>query len=534
MAELYENGYLVDLTEHYNDGTLAQLTRVFPVEETWNYVYTNMAKGGSIYGIPTVLNATETEAPKVWDAAGLEIEGYDPRIFATYISAPTSVSGQSSDGPTIREDLLQAVRPDSLTMAEIEELYAENGTFTEEQIYHVDLKSADDFWDLLRDIKKELDANPGKYLDANGNPVEIMAGIHTEEDNWRYSVNLMGALYNAPANTNYFALMNYEPESADTVLEWGWSSELYQDHWKNMNDMVQEGIISANSFVDNKAAFQEKMNAAHYVVHYGGNYYTDYTDANGDYTYRYVPVWVNSDFNTMKQGGTSSVSYAYMFGLFKKAFKSDEQIEQFLHAINYLNSDVGVNNFVWGPKSAGLFTEDENGVRSYATEALFNDMIGHSGTGESTKYGLYDIYGGENLGDVWFPKGIAMGYLSDDYAYAGRLEAKASDARKFFVPGILEGKSMGENNINTLNAPNVHQFGLNYEWGKTFWAARTGFENQIKKMIVAKDDAEYQKELDILNEYCATNGLTDDALANFNKEWVNANSEFLKAAGIID
>lgn len=524
--ELFENDYLVDLTPYYEDGTLDQLTKQFPVDETWDYVYTGFAKGGKIYGIPSVMLGTETTVSSIWGAANYAPENFDATYDATYGATPSSWGGNvSGDMIRIREDLLQAVRPDTLTQAEIEEIYLENGTFTEEQIFHAGLKSAADFWDLLRDIKAEIDANPGKYLDNNGNEVEVMSGIDTDNDNWRYSVNLIQCVQQAPANTDYFVVANYDAATEAELLEWGYTSELYQAHWKEMNKMIREGVISANSFVDNNAAFQEKMTAAHYAVAYGGNFGMEFEN------YNYVPVWIDSEFNAYKQGGFSSASYPYFFTLFEGAFESEEEIEQFLHAINYLNSEVGVNNFIWGPKSAGLFTEDADGNRSYVDEALFNDMIGHAGTGESQKYGLYDIYGGENLGDVWFPKGIAQAYLDQDYLYACQKEPVATDAYIYFNPGILEGRSKNENNVAAITSPTLYSWGMQFDFVQQFWATRTAFENQIKKMLVAKDDAAYQAELDALVAMTEANGLTAENLKIFNDTYVNQNREVLKANG---
>lgn len=525
LQELFENDYLVDLTEYYKDGTLDQLTKYMPVDETWDYVYNQFAKGGKIYGLPTVLSSTETAVVPIWDAAGYYPENFDAAYYNQYGKSPASWSGNAGDIICIREDILKAVRPDALMMADIEKIYMENGAFTEEQIFNLGLKSADDFWTLLRDIKKELDANPGKYLDSNGKDVEIMAGIFTEEDNWRYSVNLLGQLYQTPASTDYFLVANYDAATEAELLEYGYTSDLYQNHWKTMNQLVREGILSANSWVDNKAAWQEKDKAGHYLVTYGGLCTNETED------FRFVPVWIDGEYNSLKQGGFSGASYPYFYGLFEGAFESEEEIEQFLHAVNYLNSEVGTNNFVWGPKSAGLFEEDADGNRTYVSEALYTDMVLHQANGEAQKYGLYNIYGGEQLGDVWFPKGLPLAYLSQNLLYADDKEPAAADARRYFNPGTLPGRSQGENSVYTKTQPTLYSWGMSFDFVQQFWAGRTGFENQIKKMIVAPTEADYQKELDELIAYCQNSGLTDEALKTMNDTFVNENRDMLKAAG---
>ena len=54
---------------------------------------------------------------------------------------------------------------------------------------------------------------------------------------------------------------------------------------------------------------------------------------------------------------------------------TDEQVEQLVHAISYMASPVGKKCFVWGPASAGLFTEDENGYRTFTDAAVEANVI---------------------------------------------------------------------------------------------------------------------------------------------------------------
>ena len=49
--ELWEEGYLADLTEYYEDGTLDQLLKYMPYDDAYNYVYHNFAdEDGNFYG----------------------------------------------------------------------------------------------------------------------------------------------------------------------------------------------------------------------------------------------------------------------------------------------------------------------------------------------------------------------------------------------------------------------------------------------------------------------------------------------------
>ncbi|MBQ4641167.1 MAG: hypothetical protein IJB47_00940 [Oscillospiraceae bacterium] len=528
LLELFQEDYLVDLTPYYEDGTLDQLTKVLPVEECTPYIYKNyMDEEGSIYAIPVTYAGSEINIAKVWDAANIEVDGYDPQYYATYGDRPHTWSGIGGDAVYIRDDVLQAVRPGALTLEDIRDIYMEDGTFTEEQLFDVGLKSADDFWKLLRDIKAELDANPGKYTDFNGETCEVMQGSFVEGDNWRYSVNLCQWLYQIPANTDYFCFADYTPESEDDLLQWAFLSDFYVDHWRELSKLVREDVISKNSWVDNNAIFNEKLYAGHYLVCYGG---LNLQEAGG-YTYR--PIWVDAPYNAYEVGGFSTVNYLYPLALFKDAF-TDEELEQFLHCLNYLNSDVGCANFLWGPESAGWVAYDENGDRYFVDEDVEEYMLDASsidGNEDPMWNGLFNIYGHSC---VWWPLGVRSAIVKPSYTLADTMERREEDAIRLFCPGILEGRSEGENSVFMNSAPQVHVWGMQFEYCQQFWNARTGFEDRIKKMIVSETDADFDKQLAELKAYTEANGLTDENLADFNAKYVEENRDLLVAAGIID
>ena len=132
FAELYENGYLADLTEYYKDGTLDQLTKWLPLEEMDTLVYKNAkAEDGSYYLIPNGDKPASTV--NAWKTAGyFPEEIYDAEYFALYGATPSMSTGRSGGHAfMVRTDILEALRPDALTMKEIQDLYVKNGTFTE-------------------------------------------------------------------------------------------------------------------------------------------------------------------------------------------------------------------------------------------------------------------------------------------------------------------------------------------------------------------------------------------------------------------
>ena len=79
----------------------------------------------------------------------------------------------------------------------------------------------------------------------------------------------------------------------------------------------------------------------------------------------------------------------------------------------------------------------------------------------------------------------------------------------------------------------IYESGLTIEGVEQFWAARSGFENQMKKVIVADSDEAFNRQLQALITYAEENGLNDETLEEFTEMFLEANEEHLKNAGLI-
>lgn len=525
VLELWEEGYLADLTRFYEDGSLDQLLKYMPLEEAWDYVYVNYAdEDGNMFLLP---NGGTSNTVSVWDAIGFEHEDYDPNYFDTYGMSPTNYNNMNSNKAVlVRDDILKALFPDALTLKDIENIYVENGTFTEEQIFDLGLDSPEDFWEMLYDIQ-ELIAG-GDYVGMDGRPVEVMAGPHNEVDNWYWMVNLPNAVNGAPDGTQYFVGADYDAEDPDKLLSYAFNSDYYVKWMKQLNQLVRDDVISQSSMIDNSAAFTEKCKNGHYAVLYGGQHYP-YGDANNGWNYR--PIYVNTEYNYSRYGGFSNVQHDDCIGIFKDTL-SDAQLEQLIHAINYINSEVGIKMFYWGPRSAGLFTEDENGNRTYTKKELVDAMINNIDNGYPTDYGIYNTSLAVPLFSLR-PKAMAMVIYQPNYLAAGTSPRKAIDAKKYFVPGILKGHTHGENATFIESSILIYKTGLTIDGVKQFWDARDGFERLVKKVIVSSDDEEFERRLQELCQYAEDNGFTEDVLEEFTQMFLEANENSLKAAGII-
>lgn len=528
MQELYNNGYLADLTEYYENGTLDQLDKALSFDKAQNIIYKNyQADDGSYYLIPYTPSNMNTMA-SLYDMVEHYPEQYDRDFYLTYGKTPTATGGKTCfDTILVRDDILKAVRPDALSRNEIEEIYLENGTFTEEEIYSVNINSMEELVDFLNDVQDEVAS--GGYTDLNGRGVEVTYGPHTETDNWGWMYTLSGLVRGLAYSTNYFAAMDYTATDSSKLLVKSYMHEESVEYMKMLNGLVRDGIIAKDSLLDNKAVFDEKCLSGHYAVAYQNTPLLELPEDTAEW--RYSPIWLNIPANE-SMGGVTQFSINVYFGVFKDAL-TEEQLDQLMHAINYLNSEVGINNFYWGPQSAGLFDVDAEGNRYYSDPEVKACMVDAEDNGANLKYGL----SGASVAQQPFldiPLGLLRDCLKPSYLASGQGELQVKDATKYFNPGILPGRSDADSamyfpvNVNVYNGVAQTVEGL-----KQFWGARAGFENQMKKVIVAESDAEFDKQLAELDAYATENGFDDKALSEFNDKFIEANEDALRLYGFI-
>lgn len=528
LKELYDNGYLADLSQYFTDGSLSHMLKYFPLDAFENNLYAHMkADDGAYFRIPADSNVIDR-----YYATGYYPDNLDPEYYSMYGNNPISWSGHSASNCIyVRDDVLKALYPDAMTEADIQEKYLENGSFTKDEIFDLNLMSAEDYFKLLRDIQTVV--ADGTYTGLDGKAVEVTYGPHTDTDNWDWMMGLHSLLSGYNAQTDYFSVVKFNSESADNCLEWSIDNEDYMGYMAELNKLVQADVISQNSLVDNSAAFTEKMMNGHYAVIYGNSIAqaAGSSDITGD-GWAYRPVWVNVPMNKT-YGGVASAQSCMSISIFNGDLTS-EQLTQLVHALDYLYSDVGVNNMYWGPASAGLYTVDDNGNRYYTNEDVKAEMLEGADNGACAKYGI--VKDG-NPGQPWMLIAMAnpgSNLLKPKYLAAGSAERDAARADYYFNPGTLSGYSKAENTIMLNANATVYSYGAaNVEALAEFWNARPGFENQMKKVICAANEDEYNKQFQVLVDYATENGLTDESLKTFTDLFVAANGDLLNEYGIV-
>lgn len=521
LNDLWENGYLADLTEYYMDGTLDHMLHWLPLEEFEECLYTYLKdEDGKYFALPKV------NVGSYLLTAGYNPEGFDAEYFKKYSSTPGDQTNINyTQAFAIRDDILKAMYPDAHTREELDEIYLENGSFTREQIYDIPLKSPEDAIDFLYEVQAFLEEN--EFVGIDGKRVETTYGPHTGTDNWGWMYFLPTLVREYP-RCDYFSVAEVNNED-DLLIEWAINSEPTIEWMKTLNKLVNDNVIIKDSLVDNQATYDEKIKNGHYAVTYGMNAMNIHKDQDVDWTYR--PIWVDYDAYTQYYY-FKGMSQRYNYAVFKDSVPED-QMDQLMHYFDYMSSEVGVNVMLWGPASAGLFEEDAEGNRSFVNEELHDAMINQIDSKLPMEYGLMSDGMSEEAFEMYLGCGID-GFLKPRFLVTSELPRDNTQTLRYFTPGTLPGEHVDENAYQCKVDQLVYSLGQSVDGLKTFWAARTGFENQLKKVIVAGTEAEFDSQLKVLRQYAEENGLTDETLKEYNDLFVEKNYDLLKKQGIIE
>ena len=286
----------------------------------------------------------------------------------------------------------------------------------------------------------------------------------------------------------------------------------FKDVLKDFTKLVQDDIASPDSLVDNRAAFEEKVNSGQYAVLYGQALPNQevLNAAGKSFKYRkvYLNIKPNKDKYLFNKAPTSSGG---RYAILKSKIK-EEDLPQVLRFFDFLVSDAGQKLAYWGPRSAGLFTE-ENGVRRFTDSKLEAESVYNEPNEMRTYYNLeakaWPIY--PSTQSLYQPK------LVYD------IKPQKSVANKYFSMGTIEIPE-----TVASKSGNIWEFdGYGVKNVSKFWAARQSFENALTKIFIATNDQEFEA---LYKEMIATaerNGLTDDTLKEINDAFMTLNAEYM-------
>ncbi|MCL2351139.1 MAG: hypothetical protein FWC55_01265 [Firmicutes bacterium] len=498
--DILNEGLLYDLTEllpKYAPHYWELINRVAPITTA-----RGLRNSGKLWGVGWVDNTDETMQILYPDKFNAEKYMYvrDPNEW----SFPMYV----------RDDILKLIYPNAKSQQEIEDLYMAQGYFTKEQVYDIPLKNKQDVKDFLYKVRDAIAAN---NIQEGGRPVNTINMTYgSGGDLWSlvpcFYAPIQGLMSN---NWNYFMNFNNKTKKFERAID----TELWKNMMRELNQWVRDGVGAKESVgIDTPEIFDSKMRNGEYAVLYTWTYPSNADLKAAGKPYQYRKVYVDCPFDN-----STYVDYAPVLDFTAAAtaiFKTvpEDQVPQILAWWDLMFTDAGQKLQVWGPRSAGLFTEDANGKRKYTDPELEACMVGGTANDADVKYNLASGLMGV-INERWFAPafpqihvGIRAGGLNNpkyvDYDMS-TMPRSPDNAGKFFSSLLFQPRT------RYSPAPTIDTYPASYTSEipelQRWWDAREAWDSGASvKVLTAKDDAEFEK---LWAEYVAAyddNGFTAD------------------------
>ena len=392
----------------------------------------------------------------------------------------------------VRDDILKMVYPEAHTVAELEAIYEKNGKFTKEEIFDVPIDEPQDFLDLLYKVH-ELD-----IPDDGMGPV-YTTHTHNGSDNWAACTVMLPVFGYGGQYFNYYDVQ-------EKTMKYTFKQDWFKEIIKTYNKLIREGISSKESLIDTKQGFEEKYNNGRYLI---STYsYHPAGQATNKYKYRKVYCrYTSADDMILKVSSDTRKNMRISF--FKEGI-SEEDLIQALRAFDFACSPAGQKLIYWGPKSAGLYTEDENGKLQYIDENLANQMRDGGTFGDELvrKYGL---------GAGPWPRRF--------YVAASGYNPKRFYGKKLSLEAAFNPAQVDAGLYPTISNLDIYSVTSEIPGVKTFWSARNTFEDALAQLFAASSDEEFEARYKALIELSERNGLTDETLKQFNDLFAETNKQ---------
>lgn len=414
----------------------------------------------------------------------------------------------------VREDILLDAFPDALSTAEIDEIYAEQGYFTEEQLFDISITSAEEFrTGFLPAIQAAIDKgvrnNDPRYVQGGRQVKTMLVTAGQDYDTWDFMGKLIPYLIGAGANsmnTN----MSYWDVGTQRV-----ESMLYQDFYKNevyeWAKMIKDGtVVSTSGMTTSHSILQSEYNSGYYAIGYlsssmaAGNV----CNWNGEQI-NYRKVYLNIPINTEKFmycGYGEAVVNSVKF--FKSEVREDE-LPQLLRWLDFQCSRTADMLYAWGPDGEdALFTVDDSGNRRYKDSDLDTQMVYSTAT-MGDKVQRYNLSNGTvESANAVFPFYYQAGSIYHPKSTYD-LSSLTGLASSFYSSAAVL-KEMTAQFVGLKLNPSIHVWtDSNLQGIEAVWAKRPNIEDQLKQLLISgSSQATFDSAWNKLQSLLDTSGWT--------------------------
>lgn len=489
----------------------------------WNSSQVNGGEKGKVYGIPYGLgNVGVSELDPLADASKTIMFEYNNEPYPYIL---------------VRDDILTTAYPEAKTQDEIDALYESQGYFTEEDLFDVEITSAEQFrTEFLPKIQNVIDTakNPDgtrRYQMKGGREVKTMLVTAGQDyDTWDFMGTLIPKLLGA-GGTHYNTQYSYWDKKTQKI-ELMLTQDFYKNEVYEWAKLINNGtIVSKEGMTTVHSTIQSEYNNGYYAIGYLSSSYAQgnqctYTSVNGTtetvkYRKVYMKIPQSEHFENFSAG--TPIPKTVMF--FKDSVRESD-LPQLLRWLDYQCSRLADKVYAWGPSSAGLFTEDENGVRTYKDSKLADQMVYSTATmGELVqKYNLSN-------GTISSPQPVFSFYNGAGSMYHPKcmydLSSLSGLANSYFSSAIVcdDVKCIG-----IAKKPSLHEWtdsdldGIEKVWGK-----RGNIEAALKQLLLAgSSQSAFDKAYSSMKTTLNQSGWTDAYFNGmFTNKFLELNQDFL-------
>lgn len=478
LSELVKMDALYDLTP-YIEKYCPNIMKYFGPDTVYGTVWESQKeKYGGMYALPTGENINSVKDMVKKDGS---YDLTDEQIQS--ICGP----GSTPHGYVwVRDDILKMIYPTSHTYDELQEIFEKNGKFTEEEIFDVPWDTPQDFIDFLYKANKLQIPDDGK-----GRTYTIYT--HNGTDNWAACTTMLPMFGYSGDYFDYYDIQ-------ENKLKLTYKEDWFKNILKTYNQLVRDGVASSEALIDTQQNFNEKMSNGRYFVSILT--YPPTGNATNEYKYRKVYAKYTNGWSKCLNIRSSHDSLKKI-SFFKKGI-SEANLIQVLRAVDFSVSAPGQKLIYWGPKSAGLYTEDENGNLQYTSEELKNSMID------------WDTYGR----DIIEKYGLKCGpWPGRPYPQASMYSPKAYYNSTLTMEAAFNAAYVDPIEYPIYGGANFYSadYTAQLPGAKKFWQSRNAFEDSLTQVFAAENDTQFEERYKAMCDLAERNGLTDDTLAEYQK-----------------
>jgi putative aldouronate transport system substrate-binding protein len=322
-------------------------------ERTPGDVWDAISADGKILGIPFNLPIHRLEEVSPWLT-----EEEIMRIKDLKYVPVNDVMTQSTGDLWIRDDILKMIFPEAKSYGELEALLKERKSPIGEELLDIPIYTTEDYIKFMYDIQNLNLTEGGKKVYSYG-----YAG--DGNDNWEALTILGSAMYGYKGHA-YPGKWNYTAKQIEIPLV----GELNKQAAKTQNAMINDRVIDPESLAHTGEQYKSKIYNGQYAIctftRVGNTMLVNSQLKEAGKSYQYRPFVTQVPAQPGYEACESAVAFGDSLCFINSL--SEESVIRLLEWIDLQYTAEFEEVMNWGPKSAGLYTETDDGKWQFKDE----------------------------------------------------------------------------------------------------------------------------------------------------------------------